>query len=64
MWNVYKYSSIARLPTFWRDAFGAAYQDLTSDVAGVRNAALLEIAKMSFRSSDVYDPPLVESTAR
>ncbi|KAL2249722.1 UNVERIFIED_CONTAM: hypothetical protein Sindi_2445900 [Sesamum indicum] len=64
MWNVYKHSSIARLPRFWRDAFGAAYQELTSDVASVRNAALLEIAKMSFRSTDVYDPPPVESTAR
>ncbi|KAK4390684.1 hypothetical protein Sango_2131700 [Sesamum angolense] len=64
MWNVYKHSSIARLPRFWRDAFGAAYQELTSDVASVRNAALLEIAKMSFRSTDVYDPPPVESAAR
>ncbi|PIN06731.1 hypothetical protein CDL12_20718 [Handroanthus impetiginosus] len=63
MWNVYKHSSIIRLPSFWRDAFGAAYQDLTSEVAGVRNAALLEIAKMSFGSTDIYDSPPVESTA-
>lgn len=64
MWDVYKHSSIVRLPSFWRDAFGAAYQDLTSEVASVRNAALLEIAKMSFRSTDIYEPPSVESTAR
>ncbi|KAI3464972.1 hypothetical protein Pfo_021635 [Paulownia fortunei] len=64
MWNVYKHSSIVRLPSFWRDAFGAAYQDLTSEVPSVQSAALLEIAKMSFRSRDIYDPPPVESTAR
>ncbi|KAL0432426.1 UNVERIFIED_CONTAM: hypothetical protein Slati_2576900 [Sesamum latifolium] len=64
MWNAYKHSSTIRLPSFWRDAFGAAYQDLTSEVASVRDAALSEIAKMSFRSRDVYEPPPVQSTAR
>ncbi|KAK6115361.1 hypothetical protein DH2020_007630 [Rehmannia glutinosa] len=64
MWNVYKHSSIVRLPSFWRDAFGAAYQDLTSEIASVRNSALLEIAKMSFRSHDIYDRARVESTVR
>ncbi|GFP92675.1 hypothetical protein PHJA_001411700 [Phtheirospermum japonicum] len=64
MWNAYKHSSIVRLPSFWRDAFGAAYQDLTSEVASVRNAALLEIAKMSFRSHDLYDSPPLDSTSR
>ncbi|KAH6765061.1 polyol transporter [Perilla frutescens var. hirtella] len=56
MWNVYKHSSVAKLPIFWRDAFGAAYQDLTSEVATVRNAALWEIAKMSFGSTGISDP--------
>ncbi|KAL0369070.1 UNVERIFIED_CONTAM: hypothetical protein Scaly_1125900 [Sesamum calycinum] len=64
MWNAYKHSSAIRLPSFWRDAFGAAYQDLTSEVASVRDAALSEIAKMSFRSRDVYEPPPVQTTAR
>ncbi|KAK4434516.1 hypothetical protein Salat_0614400 [Sesamum alatum] len=64
MWNVYKHSSTIRLPSFWRDAFGAAYQDLTSEVAGVRDSALWEIAKMSIRSRGVYEPPPVQSTAR
>ncbi|KAL6493109.1 hypothetical protein OROGR_032868 [Orobanche gracilis] len=64
MWNVYKHSSIVRLPGFWRDAFGAAYEDLTSEVSGIRNAALLEIAIMSFWSRDVYDSPPLKSTTR
>lgn len=64
MWDAYKHSSTISLPSFWRDAFGAAYQDLTSEVASVRDAALSEIAKMSFRSRDVYEPPPVQSTAR
>ncbi|KAL3640838.1 hypothetical protein CASFOL_015806 [Castilleja foliolosa] len=64
MWNAYKHNNIVRLPSFWRDAFGAAYQDLTSEVASVRNAALLEIAKMSFRSHDLYDSPPLDSTSR
>ncbi|KAL3845231.1 hypothetical protein ACJIZ3_002634 [Penstemon smallii] len=62
MWNEYKHSSISRLPSFWRDAFGAAYQDLTNEVPSVRNSALLEIAKMSFRSSDIVHEP--QSNAR
>ncbi|KAL3639204.1 hypothetical protein CASFOL_017111 [Castilleja foliolosa] len=64
MWNAYKHSSIVRLPSFWRDAFGAAFQDLTSEVASVRNAALLEIAKMYFRSHNLYDSPPLDSTTR
>lgn len=63
MWNAYKHSSVVQLPTFWRDAFGAAYQDLTSEIASIRNAALLEIAKLSFWSGDVYDDPPPEESA-
>ncbi|XP_073275523.1 uncharacterized protein [Primulina huaijiensis] len=62
MWNAYKYSNIIRLPSFFRDAFGAAYQDLTSEVSSVRDAALLEIAKMSFTSKDFYKTSPVQST--
>ncbi|KAL2498377.1 Protein of unknown function (DUF1195) [Abeliophyllum distichum] len=65
MWNVYTHSSTIRLPTFWRDAFAAAYQDLTSDAAAVHNAAVSEIANMSFRSRDIYEPPPpLQSTIR
>lgn len=64
MWNVYKHSSVTKLPSFWRDAFGAAYQDLTSEVTTVRNSALWEIAKMSFHFTGIYDSPPAESAAR
>lgn len=43
------------VPSFWREAFGAAYQDLTNEAPGVQNAALIEIAKLSFQSTDVQD---------
>lgn len=62
MWNAYKYSSIISLPSFFRDAFGAAYQDLTSEISSVRDAALLEIAKMSFTSTDFYKTSPDQST--
>ncbi|CAA0841793.1 Protein of unknown function (DUF1195 [Striga hermonthica] len=64
MWNVYQHSNIARLPSFWRDAFGAAYEELTSEISSIRNGAILEIAKMSFWSHDIYDSPPTESTSR
>lgn len=50
MWGVYTQSKSMRLPRFWQEAFEAAYEHLTSDVPGVRNAAVSEIAKMSMRS--------------
>jgi hypothetical protein len=63
MWDVYTNSRRIRLPRFWEEAFEAAYEDLTSDVPGVREAAVTEIAKMSVRSVDL-DPPPVQSTVR
>ncbi|KAB1214587.1 hypothetical protein CJ030_MR1G027799 [Morella rubra] len=63
MWDVYTNSRRIRLPRFWEEAFEAAYEDLTSDVPGVREAAISEIAKMSVRSVDL-DPPPVQSTVR
>ncbi|KAL5557262.1 hypothetical protein UlMin_039498 [Ulmus minor] len=62
MWDVYTNSRRIRLPRFWQEAFEAAYEDLTSDVPGVREAAISEIAKMSVRSIDL-DPPPVQSTS-
>ncbi|WCJ35163.1 hypothetical protein M5689_016429 [Euphorbia peplus] len=50
MWDVYTHSSTAKLPRFWQEAFEAAYEALANDVAGVRNDAVSEIAKMSLRS--------------
>ncbi|GMY28444.1 Sugar transporter, putative [Fagus crenata] len=56
MWDVYTQSKSIRLPKFWQEAFEAAYESLTSDVPGVRDAAVSEIAKMSI-SSIKLDPP-------
>ncbi|KAF5451424.1 hypothetical protein F2P56_026533 [Juglans regia] len=61
MWDVYTNSRRIRLPRFWEEAFNAAYEDLTSDAPGVRQAAITEIAKMSVRSVHL-DPPPVQST--
>ncbi|XP_024020628.1 uncharacterized protein LOC21397745 isoform X2 [Morus notabilis] len=63
MWDVYTNSRRIRLTRFWQEAFEAAYEDLTSDVPGVREAAISEIAKMSVRSIDL-DPPPVQSTIK
>ncbi|XVE82651.1 hypothetical protein DITRI_Ditri16bG0023100 [Diplodiscus trichospermus] len=61
MWDVYTNSRRLRLPRFWQEAFEAAYEELTNDVPGVRDAAITEIAKMSVRSVDL-DPPPIRST--
>ncbi|XP_057449399.1 uncharacterized protein LOC130740736 [Lotus japonicus] len=61
MWDVYTNSRRIRLPRFWQEAFEAAYEELTSDAPGVRDAAITEIAKMSVRSID-FDPPPIQST--
>ena len=63
MWDVYTNSRRIRLPRFWQEAFEAAYEELTSDVPGVREAAITEIAKMSVRSVDL-DPPPIQSMVR
>ncbi|KAK8497496.1 hypothetical protein V6N11_076596 [Hibiscus sabdariffa] len=62
MWDVYTNSRRIRLPRFWQEAFEAAYEELTSDVPGVREAAITEIAKMSVRYVDL-DPPPIQSTS-
>ncbi|XP_074275267.1 uncharacterized protein LOC141599221 isoform X2 [Silene latifolia] len=61
MWDVYTNSRRMRLPKFWQQAFEAAYEDMTSDVGGVKDFAVSEIAKMSVRSIDL-DPPPVQLT--
>lgn len=63
MWDVYTNSRRIRIPRFWQEAFEAAYEDLTSDVAEVRDAAISEIAKMSLHSIHL-DPPPFRSTVR
>ncbi|KAK1410412.1 hypothetical protein QVD17_36949 [Tagetes erecta] len=60
MWDVYTNSRRIKLPRFWQEAFVAAYEDLTSDAPEVRDAAISEIAKMSFHSIDL--PPPIYST--
>ncbi|XP_010464966.1 PREDICTED: uncharacterized protein LOC104745426 [Camelina sativa] len=61
MWDVYNNGRRIRLPRFWQEAFEAAYEELTSDVPDVVEAAISEIARMSIRSV-VIDPPPVHST--
>ncbi|KAK7406669.1 hypothetical protein VNO78_08298 [Psophocarpus tetragonolobus] len=56
MWDVYTNSRRIRFPRFWQEAFEAAFEELTSDVTEVRDAAISEIAKMSVRSIH-FDPP-------
>lgn len=62
MWDVYTNSRRIRLPRFWQEAFEAAYEELSSDVAEVRDAAITEIAKMSVRSLVNIDSPPFHST--
>ncbi|KAE7999906.1 hypothetical protein FH972_004290 [Carpinus fangiana] len=64
MWDVYTNSRRIRLPRFWEEAFEAAYEDLTSDGPGVREAAVTEIAKMSVRSIDLDPRPVQSTTAQ
>ncbi|EXC07278.1 hypothetical protein L484_021185 [Morus notabilis] len=61
MWDVYTQSRNGRVvPRFWQEAFEAAYEDLVSDVPGLRDAAFLEIAKISLFSITL-DPLPVKS---
>ncbi|XP_057975660.1 uncharacterized protein LOC131163003 [Malania oleifera] len=62
MWDVYTHSSSIRLPRFWQQAFEAAYENLVSDVAAVRDAAITEIAKISVWTIDIDPPPAQQST--
>ncbi|KAE8707089.1 Polyol/monosaccharide transporter 5-like protein [Hibiscus syriacus] len=64
MWDVYTNSRRIRLPRFWQEAFEAAYEELTSDVPGVREAAITEIAKMSVRYVDFDPPPVISTSVR
>ncbi|KAL8123824.1 uncharacterized protein LOC141717844 [Apium graveolens] len=57
MWDVYTNSRRIRIPRFWQEAFEAAYEELTSDIAEVREAAISEIAKMSVNSINLESPP-------
>lgn len=61
MWDLYTNNRRIRLPRFWQEAFEAAYEDLTSDVPEVREAAISEIAKMSLHSIDIEPSPLQSS---
>ncbi|KAL2520607.1 hypothetical protein Fot_24530 [Forsythia ovata] len=63
VWDVYTNSRRIRLPGFWQEAFVAAYEDLTSEVPEVREAAISEIARMSTRYVSVEPPPLRSSSS-
>ncbi|XP_019230954.1 PREDICTED: uncharacterized protein LOC109211824 isoform X2 [Nicotiana attenuata] len=58
MWDVYTNTPQIRLPKFWQEAFEAAYEELTSDLADIREAAISEISKMSLRFVHMELPPL------
>ncbi|CAM8939342.1 unnamed protein product [Rhodiola kirilowii] len=69
MWDVYtnskrRSSSNLGLPRFWQEAFEAAYEYLVSDDPGVRNFAVLEIAKMSMMSNDLESSPSTDSQSQ
>ncbi|KAK4276598.1 hypothetical protein QN277_014728 [Acacia crassicarpa] len=65
MWDVYTHSAANRLPRFWSEAFEAAYEQLASEVRGVREAAVSEIAKMSLHfSNSKQAPPLQPKNSR
>ncbi|XP_015064074.1 uncharacterized protein LOC107009277 [Solanum pennellii] len=64
MWDVYTNSRGIKLLKFWQEAFEAAYEELTSDVPGVPEDALSEIAKMSVRYIPIESPPLHSSGIR
>nr|ABU45202.1 unknown [Solanum bulbocastanum] len=63
MWDVYTNSRGIKLRKFWQEAFEAAYEELTSDVPGVPEDALSEIAKMSVRYIPIESPPLHSSVS-
>ncbi|KAK7386523.1 hypothetical protein VNO78_26809 [Psophocarpus tetragonolobus] len=62
MWDVYTNNRRIRLPRFWQEAFEAAYEDLTSDVVEVRDAAIAEIAHMSLHSFHLHLPSVPHSS--
>ncbi|KAF5206959.1 putative polyol transporter [Thalictrum thalictroides] len=64
MWDIYTHSRRIRIPRFWQEAFEAAYEELTSDTPGVREAAVSEIAKMSMHSIDLEPPPLQSANTK
>ncbi|KAG8384027.1 hypothetical protein BUALT_Bualt04G0075400 [Buddleja alternifolia] len=61
MWDVYTNSHRIGLIGFWQEAFVAAYEDLTSEVPEVKEAAISEIARMSARYIKLYPPPIHSS---
>lgn len=64
MWDVYTNSPRIRLLKFWQEAFEAAYEELNSDIAEVREAAISEISKMSIRFVRTELPPLRSTAIR
>ncbi|KAJ3698010.1 hypothetical protein LUZ61_001715 [Rhynchospora tenuis] len=58
MWDAYMHSERGPLPSFWQEAFQAAYEDLSGDDEQVRQAAISEIARMSLRMLNLDPPPL------
>lgn len=62
MGDMYTNNCGIRLPRFWKKAFKAAYQDLTSYVMEVRDITIVEIANTSLHFFDLQLPPVTHST--
>nr|GEV41309.1 gamma-aminobutyric acid receptor alpha-like [Tanacetum cinerariifolium] len=53
-------TTFSSLPSFWQEAFEAAYEHLATDVAGSRDAVISEITRMSLVSVD-FEPSYLNS---
>lgn len=56
MWDMYTNNQRTGLGGFWREAFVAAYEELTSEEPEVRDVAISEIARMSVRYVPLHSP--------
>lgn len=59
MWGAYMHSERGPLPSFWQEAFEAAYEDISGDDEQARQAAISEIARMSLRMLNLDPPPSI-----
>lgn len=62
MGDMYTNNCGIRLPRFWKKAFKAAYEDLTSYVMEVRDITIVEIANTFLHFFDLQLPSVTHST--
>ncbi|KAJ6847492.1 uncharacterized protein M6B38_277025 [Iris pallida] len=65
MWELYAHGAHrgVRLPSFWRAAFEAAYEELAGDDGASRGNAVSEIARMSMTTRFHLDPESSSSSS-